>query len=217
MQAVHGGGSARSTCAVNGLTDSASYEDARDERLFSRLAAHPTAASWLGLSGRHLILHFPMKTQTALAVLVLAMLSACAGTKEPAKDSTAAMAPAAAMTSAAAMTPANYAGTWQMMTTVAGTAKPVAGTLVGSADGKTFTVSLEGRPNIAQTASMSGDSLVIVSAEYESVLRKGVMVTTRTAAVMNGEAFSGNMTAMYKTPKGEEKVLGTVTGTRTAK
>ena len=116
----------------------------------------------------------------------------------------------------AAKKSADYAGTWQITSTLVGAAKPVAGTLVGTPDGK-FTLSLDGRPNIAQTTSMSGDSLVNVSAEYESVLRKGVMVVTRTATMMNGDTMNGTIEATYKTPKGEEKVQGTVTGTRTAK
>ena len=155
------------------------------------------------------------KTRTVQALLVLATLTACGGTKDAAKDTTVAIAPAPAAMSAAKKS-ADYAGTWQITSTLVGAAKPVAGTLVGTPDGK-FTLSLEGRPNIAQTTSMSGDSLVNVSAEYESVLRKGVMVVTRTATMMNGDTMNGTIEATYKTPKGEEKVQGTVTGTRTAK
>lgn len=155
-------------------------------------------------------------TQTALALLVLAALTACAP-KEGAKTETTAMAPAPAM-APAAKTPASFAGTWSTTATLEGTAKPVPSTLTGSADGATWTVSLEGRPNVAATASMSGDSLVIQSAEYESVLRKGVMVTTRTASVMSDNTMMmGNMVASYKTPKGVEEVKGTIMSTRAPK
>ena len=151
-------------------------------------------------------------TQTALALLVLGTLTACAP-KEGAKTETTAMAPAPA--AAAAKTPASFAGTWATTATLEGAAKPVPSTLTGSADGATWTLSLEGRPNVAATASMSGDSLVIQSAEYESVLRKGVMVTTRTATVMSDSTMMmGNMVASYKTPKGVEEVKGTIMSTR---
>ena len=151
-------------------------------------------------------------TQTALALLVLGTLTACAP-KEGAKTETTAMAPAPA--AAAAKTPASFAGTWSTTATLEGAAKPVPSTLTGSADGATWTLSLEGRPNVAATASMSGDSLILQSAEYESVLRKGVMVTTRTATVMSDNTMMmGNMVASYKTPKGVEEVKGTIMSTR---
>jgi hypothetical protein len=150
-------------------------------------------------------------TRIAPSLLILGTLIACGGTKEAPVDTTAAAA-AAAMP--AAPTVASFAGTWQITTTLAGVEKPVQATLVGSPDGATWTMSLEGRPNIPVTASIVGDSLVMVSAEYESVLRKGVMVTTRTASVLANGAMAGNMVATYKTPKGEDVVVGTVTGTK---
>jgi hypothetical protein len=153
--------------------------------------------------------------RVAPALLVLAALTACGGAKDAAADSSGATATAMAPAMAPAKTPANFAGTWATTATLEGAAAPVPSTLVGSADGATWTISLEGRPNIAAMASMSGDSLVIQSAEYESVLRKGVMVTTRVATVMTDSTMlMGNMTATYKTPTGEEVVKGTVMSTR---
>lgn len=153
------------------------------------------------------------------AILVLASLTACGGAKEAATDSAGMTATAMAMAPApAAKTPASFAGTWATTATLEGVAKPVPSTLVGSADGSTWTISLEGRPNVAAMASMSGDSLIVQSAEYESVLRKGVMVTTRVATVMSDSTMlMGNMMATYKTPKGEEVVKGTVMSTRAPK
>ena len=144
----------------------------------------------------------------APSLLVLATITACGGTKEAPADTTAAMA------APAMPTLATFAGTWQLSATLAGVEKPVLSTLTSSPDGATWTISLEGRPNVPMTASIVGDSLVAVSAEYESVLRKGVMVTTRTASVLVDGALTGNLVATYKTPKGEEVVVGTVTGTR---
>ncbi|HYW31742.1 MAG TPA: hypothetical protein VE869_09565 [Gemmatimonas sp.] len=156
--------------------------------------------------------------RTASALMVLSLLAACGGAKDAASDSGAAsMASAdsaAASPMAAAPTVADFAGTWQVMSTLEGVAQPVPSTMTGSADGATWTISLEGRPNVPMQASMSGDSLVTQTAEYESVLRKGVMVTVRTASVMNNGAMTGKMIATYKTPTGTEVVNGTITGTR---
>lgn len=148
-------------------------------------------------------------------LLVFAGLTACGGAKDAATDSAGMTATAMAP---APMTPASFAGTWATTSTLEGVPTPVPSTLVGSADGMTWTLSLEGRPNVATMASISGDSLIIQSAEYESVLRKGVMVTTRTASVMSDSTMlMGNMIATYKTPKGEEVVKGTVMSTRAPK
>ena len=157
------------------------------------------------------------RMQLVPAVLVVVALTACGGTKEAPVDSAAAAPVASAEPAApAAKTVADFAGTWQMTSNVQGAAKPVSSTLV-SAPGDTWTLTLEGRPAMQVQMSMSGDSLITQTPEYESVLRKGVKATTRTAVVMSGETITGNMEAIYKTPKGEEKVPGTITGTRTAK
>jgi hypothetical protein len=153
-------------------------------------------------------------SRSATSLLFLATMTACGGTKEAPADSVAAAPAMETPAMAAAPTAASFAGTWQLTATLAGVEKPVPSTLTGSPDGATWTISLEGRPNIPATVSMSGDSLVAVTAEYESVLRKGVMVVTRTASVLKDGALVGNMTATYKTPKGDEVVAGTIAGTR---
>jgi hypothetical protein len=82
-----------------------------------------------------------------------------------------------------------------------------------TADGAGSVLSLEGRPNIPLTVSMSGDSVITQSAEYESVLRAGTMVTVRTAAVRGADgSLNGNMAATYKTAEGEQVVNGTIVG-----
>ncbi len=155
------------------------------------------------------------KTRTTQALVTLALLAACGTAKDAPMDSAAAMAPAPAM--AAPPTLADFAGTWQMVSTLTGAEKPVSSVMTGSADGSTWTMKLEGRPDVPVQASIVGDSLVGQSAEYESVLRKGVKVTVRTASVLKDGMLMGNMVATYKTPKGEEVVTGTVTGTRAPK
>lgn len=109
---------------------------------------------------------------------------------------------------------ADFAGSWQVASVLEGTPDTVRSTLSGTADAASWTMSLEGRPNIPVTVSIVGDSLVGQSAEYESVLRAGVMVTVRTASVVSGGMLHGNLVATYKTPTGEQVVNGTMTGTK---
>jgi hypothetical protein len=142
----------------------------------------------------------------AVALLAVAAAVGCAKKEEPAPDS-------AAMAAPAAPTVADYAGTWNISSVLEGTPDTVKSTITVSPDGS-CNLTLEGRPNVACTTSMSGDSLVTQSAEYESVLRKGVKVTVRTAAVMSGGAMNGTLIANYKMPTGDQVVNGTITGTK---
>jgi hypothetical protein len=144
---------------------------------------------------------------TVATLVALTLVAACAPKEEVPVDSPAAAA------APAAPTIADFAGTWNIASVLEGTPDTVKSTLSGTADG-TFTMTLEGRPNIPVTVSMSGDSLIGQSAEYESVLRKGVMVTVRTASVMSNGQLMGNLEATYKAPTGTQVVKGTLTGSR---
>lgn len=139
--------------------------------------------------------------RTLLAVLAVAVAVGCAPKEE------------APPPPPAGPTLADFAGTWNVASVLEGTPDTVKSTMTGTADGA-WTMSLEGRPNIPVTVSVVGDSLVGQTAEYESVLRAGVMVTVRTASVLSNGALVGNLVATYKTPTGEQVVKGTMTGTK---
>lgn len=141
--------------------------------------------------------------RTTASVLSLVLLAACAPKEE---------APPAETAAAPAVSIADFAGTWNTTTTLPGF-DPVQSQLIANADG-TGSLILTGRDPIPTTLSIMGDSLISVSAEYESVLRPGVMVTTRTAAVRNGDTLNGVLTATYRTASGEEVVTGTLQSTR---
>jgi len=138
------------------------------------------------------------------AVLVAALLLACAPAEEAPE----------AVEVPAGPTLADFAGTWQNSAMLEGQTAPVSSTTTGTAGGTDWTMSLEGRPNIPVQASVVGDSLIIMSSEYESVLRPGVMVTVRTASVLQNGALVGNLVATYRTAEGEQVVTGTITGSR---
>lgn len=141
----------------------------------------------------------------APSLLVLALAAGCTPAEEPAMEAEAAMP--------AAPTMADFAGTWQNKAVLTGVADTVPSTMVGTADG-VWTMSLEGRDAIPMTVSIVGDSLVAVTADYESILRPGVMVSVRTASVLHDNMLMGNMVATYKTDGVTETVMGTITGTR---
>jgi hypothetical protein len=143
----------------------------------------------------------------AVALLAVAAVTACAAKEEPAADSA---APAAA---AAAPTVADFAGTWNSSSVLEGVPDTVKSTLTVNADG-TGHLTLEGRPNIPVTLSISGDSLITQTAEYESILRKGVMTSVRTAGVRSGDTMTGTLVSTYKTPTGDQIVNGTIVSTK---
>ncbi|MDZ4674516.1 MAG: hypothetical protein SGI84_08680 [Gemmatimonadota bacterium] len=141
----------------------------------------------------------------APALIAIALVAGCTPAEEPAVEVVAVVP--------AAPTMADFVGTWQNRAVLTGVADTVVSTMTGTADGA-WTMTLEGRDPVALTVTVVGDSLISESAEYESVLRKGVMVSVRTASMMHDGMLMGNMVATYKTDGVTETVLGTITGTR---
>jgi hypothetical protein len=140
------------------------------------------------------------------AVLCALILVGC-GTRD---EESAAGAEGVAATSSMAQ----FAGTWSNVVTLEGVDEPVPSTMSGSTAGDDWTLSLPGRENIPVQVHMKGDSLIGQSAEYESILRPGVMVDVRTASVLRDGGLVGNVVSTYRTANGEERVRGTMRGTR---
>jgi hypothetical protein len=109
---------------------------------------------------------------------------------------------------------ADFTGTWENTVRLEGVDEPVPSTMTARASDDDWTMSLEGRDSIPLEVSLVGDSLITQSAEYESVLRPGVMVTVRTSSTLQGDMMMGNVVATYRTPQGEERVPGTIEGRR---
>jgi hypothetical protein len=145
---------------------------------------------------------FDMRALTA--VLCALTLAACGtGDEEPAAEAV-----------AASPSIADFAGTWSTVATLEGVDEPVPSTMSGSAAGDDWRMSLPDRENVPVQVHMKGDSLIGQSAEYESILRPGVMVDVRTASVLRAGELVGNLVATYRTADGEEQVRGTMRGTR---
>ncbi|MBR9989221.1 MAG: hypothetical protein KFH98_05655 [Gemmatimonadetes bacterium] len=149
--------------------------------------------------------------RTATAFLSILLVAACA-TDEP--DPVIDDATTAEMTTTETLTVADFAGTWENVAMLEGVDEPVPSTMTGSAAGNDWTMSLEGRASIPLNVRVEGDSLIGESEAYESILRPGVMVTVRTASVLHGDMLMGRLVSIYQTADGEERVSGTIEGTR---
>jgi hypothetical protein len=123
-------------------------------------------------------------------VLGAALLAACAKPDAPPADP----APPAAPT----VNLADVAGTWTLQTMREGSDSViVTGSMVASADPAAWTMTLPGRPPMALRVSTSADSVITEAGPYESVLRPGVQVTTRTATRLEGGMMVGTTVATY--------------------
>ena len=147
-----------------------------------------------------------MRTTTLLGVALL--LAACAK-KEDAKPAESAMA-APAM-AAPAPTPAPFsmsdaAGKWDYVARSAtGDTMLVQAELTATADADHWTILFKGRKPLPMRITLSGDSAMTSAGPYESVLRKGVTVTTDGVMRMMNGKLVGRSVAHYST-KGADSV-----------
>ena len=95
--------------------------------------------------------------------------------------------------------PAGVAGTWEGKSML-GPKDSVATTwtLTAMADAKGWMLKLPNRDAVAaRVIAAGGDSVVTESGPYQSVLRAGQQVTTRTTAHYKGDMSTGTFTATY--------------------
>jgi hypothetical protein len=140
-------------------------------------------------------------SRLALACSTTLLLAACAK-KEPVKDTTAAMAPAAA-TPAPAPAPAlaltDVAGKWSFRA-VPTTGKDTSATLWelnATADTATWTMTFKSGLKVPVHAHVSGDSLHLAAGPFPSQRRKSVKVNTETALKLEGGKLVGQTIAHY--------------------
>lgn len=147
--------------------------------------------------------------RTLATLMVVTLVAACGGdaSDAPATDE------AASTMEATGPSLADMTGTWNLMAMIDGTPDPIPVIVEFAADGSA-TMTLEERDPMAMIVTMSGDSIIMQGPEYESVIREGVTVSTRTAAVVDGDMMMGSLTATYLSADGTEVVGGTMEGTR---
>ena len=125
-----------------------------------------------------------------------AVLVACAGSEKAPSDSAAAVpAPAAAPTT---LSLADLAGKWtQQVRAENSDSVLVTAEVNGTSDPSGWTITLPKRPAMPLRVSVDGDSIMFASGPYESVLRKGVQVTTNTVSHLQGGKLMGRAVAHY--------------------
>lgn len=139
-----------------------------------------------------------MRTAALFASAAL-MVAACSRGEEAAKADSPAAAPAAAP-AAPALSIADLAGKWNQETRAeTGDSVLVRSEVNATADPAGWTITLPGRPPMPMKVTVSGDSIMTSTGPYESVLRKGVQVTTESVSRMQDGKLVGITTAHYKT------------------
>jgi len=122
-----------------------------------------------------------------------AALAACGKTETKAPDTTKAAPPPPAPIKLA-----DVAGKWSMKAmNEAGDSTLVTYDLVATADTAGWTITFPGRKPVPAHVEASGDSLTIDAGPYESVLRKGVKVTTHTVSRLKDGKLVGTSVAHY--------------------
>ena len=147
-------------------------------------------------------------TRVALLGSTILFVAACAKKEEPAKDTSAAMSPAPAPAPAPTMALADVAGKWQFASTpMAGKdTSPTKFVLTATADTTGWTMTFPDKQVVPLKVSVSGDSVQLVSGEFNSQRRKGTKVKTETSLRMQDGKLAGMTTAHYMT-KGADSTL----------
>jgi hypothetical protein len=137
------------------------------------------------------------------------LLAGCSKPDAPPADAPA--PPAAAPT----LNLADLAGTWNMKTMAEGSDSALVTytmTLTGTTDG--WTINFPGRDPMPMTATVSGDSVITSVAPYESMLRKGVQVSTTSVVRLVDGKLVGTTIARYATTGADSVVRLGMEGTR---
>jgi hypothetical protein len=139
-----------------------------------------------------------MRKLVALGCVALAL--GCGKKDEAPAADTAAVAPAPMLNLA------DLAGTWDMKTMREGSDSVlVAYTVTATATTEGWMINLPDRPPVPMRVSVSGDSIMLDAGPYESVLRKGVQVTTNTVSHLVGGKLMGRAVAHYSS--GQDTVV----------
>ena len=137
------------------------------------------------------------------------------------KEQPAMEAPAAAPETAAAppapapIALADLAGKWNMRTMPENSDSTlISYEMVATGDTTGWVFHFPKRKPVPVHPTAAGDSLVLDAGPYESVLRKGVQVTTHSVSRLQGGKLVGATTAHYKTPGPDSVRQLRVEGTR---
>jgi hypothetical protein len=136
-----------------------------------------------------------------------AFLVGCTGSEEQASTEMAAVS---------TMSLADIAGVWTMEALPeAGDSALVTYEMVATENTEGWTVTFPDRDPIpARVVTVEGDSLIVELGPYESALREGVMVSTRSVVRLHDDHLMGTFVARYETTEADSVLRGQQRGTR---
>ncbi len=136
-----------------------------------------------------------------------AILVGCAKTENQAGGGTSAAPPAIKL--------ADVAGKWTVRAMPErGDSTLVTYQMVATANTSGWTLMLPGRPTMPMRVSVAGDRFIAEAGPYESVLRRGVQVTTRSSGRLQGGKLVGTFIAHYSVHTADSVLHGRFEGTR---
>jgi hypothetical protein len=119
------------------------------------------------------------------------------------------------VTPPAGLSAADMAGKWNIRAVAfSGDTTPILSVLAATGDNTGWTTTFPKRPAIATRVSFDGDSVMTESGPYESVIRKGVQVTTNGVYRLRDGSLAGITVARYATRGVDSVTRFRVTGTR---
>ena len=126
-----------------------------------------------------------------------------------------AMAAPEAPAASATMSLADVAGKWKVRSTDEAGGNVVETGLVATADTSGWTMTAPNRKPIpVRVVGVAGDSIVTEAGPFESFIRKGVQVTTRTVYRLQDGKLVGTVEARYATKAGDSVAHRPTEGTR---
>ena len=153
---------------------------------------------------------------TCGAFVCAAMVTACAKKDNATADTVATTADTAAAAPAPApITLADVAGKWNLRTVpTGGDTTVVTSVLDAKSTTSGWTITFPGRKPVAEHVTLAGDSLILESDPYPSVLRKGVTVHTTGVLRLRDGNLVGQNTAHYSVKTADSVLVLNTTGTR---
>jgi hypothetical protein len=137
--------------------------------------------------------------------LGLALLG-CAKSEAPPADTAAV---------AGSLSLADLAGTWSMQNVVDDSARTVIPyEIMATAEAQGWMLHLANRPPMPLAVTVDGDSLITEAGPFESVLRPGVQVRTRSVVRLQDGKLAGRFVARYEGAGADSVATGTVEGSR---
>jgi hypothetical protein len=124
-------------------------------------------------------------------------------------------APAGATADAAPLSLGDVAGTWKVRSTDERGGTPIETELRATADTSGWTmIGPNRKPIPVRVVTVAGDSLVTEAGPFESFVRKGVQVRTRTVYRLEGDKLAGMTEARYKIGSRDSVAQRMTEGTR---